>query len=351
MEEQKKHAKSSTYTDNKKFGKEAVFFVLVMALAFYTVLKGQNLSEIWKAIRGMSGYYLVIAAALGIFFVSAEGYMIWYLLKSYGGKSRLSRCVGYSFIGFFYSGITPSATGGQPMQLYYMSKDGNKGAVSTVVLMVVAAMYKFVLVIVGLGIWLFWKPHLKAQFGNYYWLFLLGVLLNTVLVILIIIVMLFPKWMIHVSKLALVQLEKMHLVKDVDTKMEKVTEFVANYRQTVTFLKASPGKLGVVFVVTVLQRCSVFFITYLIYRGFGFHDASMQTVVLLQASIYVAVDMLPLPGAQGITEIVFRKIFASIIQGGYLLPMLLVSRGINFYFLFLVAMALSMAEIVKQKKE
>jgi hypothetical protein len=29
----------------------------------------------------------------------------------------------YSFIGFFFSGITPSASGGQPAQIYYMNKD------------------------------------------------------------------------------------------------------------------------------------------------------------------------------------------------------------------------------------
>ena len=52
--------------------------------------------------------------------------------------STLPRCIQYSFIGFFYSGITPSATGGQPVQLYYMNKDGNRGSDSTVVLMTVA---------------------------------------------------------------------------------------------------------------------------------------------------------------------------------------------------------------------
>lgn len=78
--------------------------------------------------------------------------MIWYLLQAMKANRRkegssLIRCIQYSFIGFFYSGITPSATGGQPVQLYYMSKDGNRGSDSTVVLMTVAVVYKFVLVI------------------------------------------------------------------------------------------------------------------------------------------------------------------------------------------------------------
>lgn len=53
----------------------------------------------------------------------------------------LLRCISYSFIGFFFSGINPSATGGQPMQLYYMKKDGNKISSASVVLMTVAVIY------------------------------------------------------------------------------------------------------------------------------------------------------------------------------------------------------------------
>ena len=60
---------------------------------------------------------------------------------------------------FFYSGITPSATGGQPVQLYYMNKDGNKGSDSTIVLMTVAVIYKIVLVVLGVGMLLFAAAH------------------------------------------------------------------------------------------------------------------------------------------------------------------------------------------------
>ena len=128
---------------------QTVLFLGIMFLTFYTLLYGQNLSEIYQAVKNMSVPYLIAAAGLALFFVCAEGSMIWYLLTSMRKKTdsqttvlcvvgkekvcSLWRCVQYSFIGFFYSGITPSATGGQPVQLYYMNKDGNKGSDSTIV--------------------------------------------------------------------------------------------------------------------------------------------------------------------------------------------------------------------------
>ena len=156
---------------------EVTIFLLVMFLTFYTLFSGKNLGEIANAVSKMSVGYLVPAAALAIFFVCAEGYMIWYLLQAMKANRRkegssLIRCIQYSFIGFFYSGITPSATGGQPVQLYYMSKDGNRGSDSTVVLMTVAVVYKFVLVILGAAILLFWYRPLYSELGKFFPLYL-----------------------------------------------------------------------------------------------------------------------------------------------------------------------------------
>ena len=133
---------------NEKGARKFLFhiglFTVIMLLTFWFVFRSQDISRTAEAVRRMDPGYLAGAFFLAVFFVSAEGCMIWYLFRGIGEKSRLSRCIGYSFIGFFFSGITPSATGGQPMQLYYMKRDGRSLAVSSVVLMSVAVAYKLV---------------------------------------------------------------------------------------------------------------------------------------------------------------------------------------------------------------
>ena len=134
---------------NKKNLISVLLFLLLAALTFSAICKGNDMTEVAKAVRKMDAWYLFGAMGLGIFFVSAEGLMICYLLRALGNPIAAGRCIKYSFIGFFYSGITPSATGGQPMQLYEMKKDGNSVSSSTVVLMVTAVCYKLVLVCIG----------------------------------------------------------------------------------------------------------------------------------------------------------------------------------------------------------
>lgn len=346
---------------------QTVLFLGIMFLTFYTLLHGQNLSEIYQAVKNMSVPYLIAAAGLALFFVCAEGSMIWYLLTSMRkktdsqttvlcvvGKERvcsLWRCIQYSFIGFFYSGITPSATGGQPVQLYYMNKDGNKGSDSTIVLMTVAVIYKIVLVVLGVGMLLFCGGALKTELQSFFPLYLLGLALNTVAVAVVLAAMLFPQWMIVVWAWVEKQFIRLDIWNANPQRMDKVQTFTGNYRNAVDWLKQHPGKLIVVIAVTFLQRCSVFLLTYMVYLGLGQAGTSIQEVVLLQASVYIAVDMLPLPGAQGITELMYRSVFAPVFSKGSLIPSMLISRGLNFYFLLLAGAGVTAANhfLVKKK--
>ncbi|HIX62804.1 MAG TPA: flippase-like domain-containing protein [Candidatus Mediterraneibacter colneyensis] len=329
----------------KKRALQIGLFLAIMFLTFYALFSGRDIAEIGRAVMRMSLWYLVPAVMLAVFFVCAEGYMIWYLLRSMkshkeGYKpSSLFRCIQYSFIGFFYSGITPSATGGQPVQLYYMNKDGNRGSDSTVVLMTVALAYKFVLVILGLGILLFWMNPLRGELGKFFPLYLLGLALNVLLVILILGVMLFPQVILRAAIMFEGLFIRLKIWKPSEKREEKIQAFIDSYQQAVTWLKGHKGSLAVVVFVTFLQRCSVFVLTYMVYLGFGLHGAGAMKVILLQAAVYIAVDMLPLPGAQGITELMYQAVFVHVFTGAYLIPSMLVSRGINFYFLLLVSLA------------
>lgn len=315
----------------------AILFLLLAALTFRVILKGNNMGEVAAAVQEMNKGYLAVAAATALFFVAAEGMMIWYLLRVLEEPASLYRCIRYSFVGFFYSGITPSATGGQPMQLYYMQKDGHKVSHSTVVLMTVALIYKFVLVVMGLGILLFYRTPLEQYIGDYMYLYYLGLFLNVVLVTILLFVMISPKCLKGIVTGGEKLLKKMGILKHSKERTGKLIEMAEQYHEAVLFFKKHKGKIGVVVAGTFLQRCSVFFVTYLIYRGMGMYGQSILTVMIVQASVYIAVDMLPLPGAQGITELMYKTAFAQIFPGTYLTASMCVTRGLNFYFLLIVS--------------
>ena len=326
-----------------------IFFLLLAGLTFYTIFNGNDMKAVAGAIGRVHPGYLIGAAVLGIFFVCAEGIMIWYLLHALDKRAKLLSCIRYSFVGFFFSGITPSATGGQPMQLYYMNKDKLKMSECTVVLMTVAVIYKLVLVVMGIGILLFAHKELAGFLGAYLYLYYLGLFLNVIVVAVLLFVMVRPKLFTGVVFSIEKFLVKLHLLKPSDTRVNRLTGFVERYHDTVQFFLKNKHRIVGVISITFLQRMSVFVLTYVIYRGFRLDGISAMTVIFLQASVYIAVDMLPLPGAQGITELMYKNVFAAVFPGNLLTASMCVTRAINFYFLLILSAAVTLWCYIKYK--
>ncbi len=330
-----------------------ILFLAIMALTFYTVLRGQDWNQIGEALRRLSLPCMLMIFAAALFFVCAEGCMIWYLLRAINpGSSGPLKCISYSFIGFFYSGITPSSTGGQPVQLYYMKKDGNSLSDSTVVLMIVALLYKFVLVIIGCAMLVFWFHPLKTYLREYFGLYILGLVLHVILVAVLLAVMFVPAGMKKLIFQAEHILIRIKIFKASEQRAEKIHQFIDSYQDAVRFLAKQKYKMLLILVFTFFQRCSLFFLTGLVYRGFAQQGTSFLTVMLLQASVSVAADMLPLPGAQGITELMYCKVFRNVFTENYLMPSLYVARGSSFYFLLAVSLlVVGINEIWRRKAE
>lgn len=111
-----------------------LFFLGILALTFWYVFRDENLGKVLDYLTDADIRYVLPAMAAVVGFILGESPAMSQLLHPLGAKPKFYRCCLISFVGFFYSAITPSASGGQPMQLLYMRRDGVPGAVSTVVL-------------------------------------------------------------------------------------------------------------------------------------------------------------------------------------------------------------------------
>lgn len=334
--------------NDKKKKYQIIFFVAIMLMTFYVIFRKQNLSELLNSINSMALESIIIAMILGILYVCFEGIIIWYLLSAMGNKSNVWHCIQYSFIGFFYSGITPSATGGQPMQLYYMNSDGNKVSDSSVILMIVAITYKLVLVFIGLSLLISWYQPLKSFMKQYIMFFFAGIVLNMLVILALVCTMIFPNILLKMSFFFEKMLICLGIWRETNVRKEKVQYFISNYRHTVEFIVNHKSKLAVVFMLTLIQRISMLLITYIVYCGCHLSESNIFKILALQAAIYIAVEMLPVPGAQGITELVYQNVFSNIFPQVYLVSSMLVIRGINFYFLLIISSILAVRRVLKK---
>lgn len=320
----------------KKIIGNGIFLAAVFALTLYGVFHGEDLDAMMAAIRDVDKRILIPGVLLVLFFIWGESIILWYMMRSFGIRLKKRICFLFSSVGFFFSCITPSASGGQPMQVYYMKKEKIPIPVATVILMVVTITYKLVLVVVGLGILLFGKAFQALYLGEVLPVFYLGVALNVFCVTFMTVLVFHPALAETILTKGMRLLEKLHFLRRREERGRKLREAMQVYRETAAYLEKHKGVIAGVILITFVQRMALFAVTWVVYLAFGFTGANPWDVIMLQAVISVSVDMLPLPGGMGISEALFLRIFPTIFQG-MLLPGMVLSRGLGYYSQLLIS--------------
>ena len=108
--------------NKKKAIFNTIFLILIFSITVYMVFKGEDLGEIIHTVRQADPVYLLISVGCVVLFILGESVIIFYMMRTLGAKVKMGHCALYSFVGFFFSCITPSASGGQPMQIYLLGQ-------------------------------------------------------------------------------------------------------------------------------------------------------------------------------------------------------------------------------------
>lgn len=337
---------------NRKKLLNLLLLVLVFGLTVWAVFHGEDPKELLACLRTADPGCVALSVVCVLGFILGESVIIRYLMGTLGSPVRLSHCCLYSFIGFFYSCITPSASGGQPMQVAAMRKDGIPVAVSTVVLAIVTITYKLVLVVLGAVVLALRPARVMALLEPVLPVVWLGLGLNVVCVALLLLLVFHPTLVDRCARRVLLLLHRLRPFRHPERQLERLERMTRQYSGTAEFYRTHKHVVIHVFLMTVLQRCLLFLVTWLTYRAFGLREESLVFLVTLQAMISVAVDMLPLPGGMGISETLFLTIFEPVFGPELILPAMVVSRGVSYYTQLLISAAMTAAAslILREKR-
>ena len=314
------------------------FLLALLILTIWLIFKDQDIGKIFKLVSDIAPIFMLVCFILVILFVCSESVIIKYLMSTVNIKVPLLNCIRYSFVGFFYSCITPSASGGQPMQIFYMQRQNIDIPTATIILMVVTIEYKFVLVAIGLGLVAFGQGLLATIDGEVVFFLYVGIVLNVVCVAIMSILVFMP----NTAKFGITKgyalLKKLHIMKEKNNRAERLERSMEKYKHASAYLKANKVAVFNTTLITFLQRFFLFFITYIVYLAMGNSEKDAITITLLQAIVSIAVDMLPLPGGMGISERLYLLIFSPIFGGSTAaVASMMVSRGFSYYVLVIVS--------------
>ncbi len=272
------------------------------------------------------------------------------MLKAFKKNIPLKKGIFYSLVEFYFSGITPSSTGGQPVQLYYMTKDKIPVRNSYIILILNTIYFKVILIILGIAVLLFKNSYILDNNFVYIFFFGLGFLTDLVIVTLCLSFLL-DKRLIKKVLTKIFSLGKHFRIIRKKTESKNIDEIIARYNDELQFIKNNKRVIFSTFVVTFLQRLSMFSIAYVVYKALGLSGYTYFDLLAIQVSVQLAVEMLPIPGGAGLSEGMFYSTFAIIFASKYSDVAMLLTRTFSFYTPLLISGFIVLIYTIRMKRK
>lgn len=322
-----------------------MIFIFLIILTFWIILKDQDISQILHAVRSVKKEYILMGICAMIVYISCETINIERILKALGEKSTFIRNFKYTLIGFFFSAITPAASGGQPMEIYYMHKEKISVANSTLALLMHLTSLQVVTITIGI---ISVIPNFSVVKDGLIWLFLLGIFLNSSALALLII-SIFSKGLSKALINFAVKILKFFKIKNVEQKQEKLEKELETYQESAMYIKSHKLLMLKTVLTTLIQMIAYYCVPYCIYKAYGLNTYNILQMISLQAVLYATVSGIPSPGAVGVSEGGFLGIFANVFPNMLINSAMLLNRVVNFYLLVLISGIVVIVNMFKTK--
>ncbi len=326
-------AKNTQFNLKKNIG-WMVVFVLIAALSVYAVI-AQNSDFSAKGfaayVSGANMAYILSAVVSMLGFIIFEGLAVLTICKAFGYKRTLRQGFIYSASDIYFSAITPSATGGQPICAWFMMRDRIPGAVSTVALIANLVFYMISIIIIGL-ITFVAAPGLFMDFSVLSKIFILVGYAVLAGLAALFILFLFKESIVHALGRGTIRiLAKLKLVRKPERKLEKLERSMKQYKECSALIFKNKGAMLTAFGFNFLQRVSQITVTLLAFLAVGGDPAQSLRVWMTQSYVVIGSSCMPVPGAMGVSDYLLLDGLGTIMSHENAVNLELLSRSLSFY--------------------
>lgn len=309
-----------------KIKKNTILISIITIIILFFVLK-DDFENIVLSFQKFDKKYIII----GIFFyflsISLKGYSN-YLIVNNKKKVSLLEAIKHNIIVQFFNGVTPFATGGQPMEIYMLTEHKIPALTATNQTIQGFIFYQIALVVCGIA----------AVICNYYYSFFPkikilryfvfgGFLVNIMVVILLLLLSYSKKITTGVINIGIQGLKKLKI--EVDEK--KVDNKIDIYHQGFQELKKRKNLAIIGIFLNISSLLALYIIPFFIAKGMHISSLSIIETVTASSYVYILGSFIPIPGSSGGIEYGFTQFFGNFITQDYISAVLIIWRFITYY--------------------
>ena len=317
-------------------------------------------------VLGSNVMYLGFAILALIFCLFFKGFKLSFLCKMGTGKWHFRTCIGTAVIGQYYNNVTPLAVGGQPFEIYHLSKNGVQGGAAASLPIACFFLHQFSFVLIALVSLFVYNsnalgaPDMLRFFPESLTIMaIIGMICCFAVPFIVVIFCILPRISHRIVYFVLWLGAKIGLVKDLKALDFKMTKNILQNSKALKAFVKNPFTLVVSLLMSFGENLALYSIAYFSLRFFGYDlplvdgFTEWMQVCVVCVLLYAAISFIPTPGNSGAADLSFYLLFESGLQsiGNVAFPALLVWRFLSFYSFIIIGFTFNKILIAKERRK
>lgn len=309
-----------------------IFFGLIY-LTFWLIFKDQDLNKVINIAYTARLPFLIIAILLMIGYFAVEAWNVTTLLRNFGEKVEFKKIFRLTMLGFFFCSVTPGASGGQPLEIYYMSREGISAANATLAILIQTCGVQFAVTSLGLLCAIIGNDFLS---GSVALLYAIGLLINLTALIVLLLCIFFTGGLRRFMRRFFGVLWRLG-IKKAEKWRESVDAGLDKYAEGSRYIRDHKDEFRKALLKSTFQMSLFYLVPFAVYLAFGLTEYNIFAFFAMQSILFMATSGLPIPGAIGASESVFLTLYGAAFGEELLGSAMVLSRGISFYLFVVVS--------------
>lgn len=291
--------------------------------------------QLEAALRHLDWRWLAAGMVAMIITIFLEAGVAWSLLnRSDRKKTSLAALLRVPLLNLLGTGLTPFATGGQPAQLYGLSRAGVEGGRATSVVLMKFLVYQIVVVLFFIIGYFSADSFIYSQVDPTFATFIpFAIAIHAVVIIGIALVMFWPALTLRLVDVISPIFKKMMTRRRYQRVIAAIKVKVNNFHEESRRVVGSWQSLISATAFTMAQLIIFYTIPYFVIRAFGYEDVNPWLIIAMHIMIVMVISLFPIPGGVGGAELSFQLLFTPFVKNpATLILVILIWRIITYYF-------------------
>lgn len=317
--------------------KNSIILFLITLVVLFFVIK-DDFNNIVNALSKANVIFILIGIIFTVLYWLFKTLALHTIVKEYNKEIKVKQIFKQITITQFFNGVTPFASGGQPMQVYMLGKSGLKFTHSTNIIVQEFILYQMALITHGvIAVLLNWKFHFLESNPLLRNLTIIGFIINTLIGLGLLFVSFSTKFNQFVVTKVIGLFSKINIVKNRKKTINAWKVKLKEFNDSAELLREKKSLILKGYIFNMIGLLCYYLTPLFVIYSLGFGD-DITLIATYVSCAYVTVigSFVPIPGGSGGIEYSFLQFFGNFIKGAGTSAVLIVWRSITYYLAIIV---------------